>query len=210
MKYSLLVTNGGTEEQEAPRGRAVTGGTSSYQCKALSALVVGKPTYVHSLWIELGFSSPSICSSDSLSSQRGLSPLHRTPGLACPATAQPTHSLGQGSAHRDLLFLSDLPPGAQVLTPVPFSCTALLSGDLFWNFGCTEFFWWFLLVFCENCSMCRHIFDVLVGRSEFYVLLLCHLDPSWTEFLSGKEKAFLEEGMSWVKAEARIAKFIFS
>ena len=27
MKYSLLVTNGGTEEQEAPRGRAVTGGT---------------------------------------------------------------------------------------------------------------------------------------------------------------------------------------
>ena len=123
--------------------------------------------------------------------------------------AQPTHSPGQGSAHMNLLFLLDLPRGPAP-DPVPFSCSILLREDLSCNFGCTESFWWFLLVFCENCSMCRHIFDVFVGRSELYILLLCHLDPSWTEFLLGKEKAFLEEGMSWVKAEARIAKFIFS
>ena len=33
----------------------------------------------------------------------------------------------------------------------------------------------FQLVFHENCPTCRCIFDVLVGRGELHVLLLCHL-----------------------------------
>ena len=35
----------------------------------------------------------------------------------------------------------------------------------------------FLLVFCENCSMCRYIFDVFMAGGELRVLLLHHLDP---------------------------------
>ena len=35
----------------------------------------------------------------------------------------------------------------------------------------------FQLVFCENCSTCRCIFDVFVGVGELHILLFCHLDP---------------------------------
>ena len=31
-------------------------------------------------------------------------------------------------------------------------------------------------VFSENCSICRYIFDVLMGVCELCILLLCHLD----------------------------------
>ena len=34
----------------------------------------------------------------------------------------------------------------------------------------------FQVVFSENCSTCRCIFDVFVGECDLHILLLCHLD----------------------------------
>ena len=52
-----------------------------------------------------------------------------------------------------------------------------------------------LLVFSmysENCSNCRCILDVFVGRGELHVLLLCHLDSSpWSTILNFMFPAFL-------------------
>lgn len=41
----------------------------------------------------------------------------------------------------------------------------------------------FQLVFCENCSTCRCVFDVFVGRDE---LLLCHLDHPPNHYFLGQ------------------------
>ena len=57
--------------------------------------------------------------------------------------------------------------------------STLLHGAIYCSFGCL---YWspaasFQLVFTENCSACRCIFDVFWGGGELSVLLFHHLDP---------------------------------
>lgn len=88
----------------------------------------------------------------------------------------PTHSPGQVSTHGISLFRS-VPPksiGLNQLFFFPSYLIMCISFVQLWlhrsPFPC------FQLVFSENCSMCRYIFDVIVGGDELHILLLWHLD----------------------------------
>ena len=124
-----------------------------------------------------GFFRASVSLRVPATSQGGLSPLHRTSELQ--------HSLWDLNCSLprfDVLpcslpfFLSSL-SGAQVphglLFPSfnPITCGSFLQPWFYRSPSAS-----FQLVFSENYSSCRFIFDVFVGRGELYVLLFCHLD----------------------------------
>ena len=124
-----------------------------------------------------GFFSPSVSLRGPPTSQGGLAPLHRM--------SEPQHSLCDLNCslpRLDVLpcslpfFLSSL-PGAQVphrllFSPSnPITCGSFLQPWFYRSLSGS-----FQLVFNENCSTCRFIFDVCMSRGELYVLVFCHLD----------------------------------
>ena len=99
-----------------------------------------------------------------------------------PRTAMPRCRLdllspqGEGPPLQTFSSLQSFPKGAGP-NPVPFSLSYLVTWDLSCSFGCIQdLSASFQLVFCENCSICRCIFDVFVGRVELYILLFLHRD----------------------------------
>lgn len=82
---------------------------------------------------------------------------------------------------KPFLFHSSLPEDKSCLEPPLFFFFSplVLFGDveLFsCSFSCMSSSAYFQLVFCENCSKCRFVFDVFVGGVELYIPLLHHLD----------------------------------
>ena len=98
-------------------------------------------------------------------------------------TSQPAK--GVPRAREPFLFHSSV-PGAPVPSQFLFCLfhPTQLHGDLSCSFDYMRSSASFQLVFCENCSTCRCIFDVFVGEGELRVLLLCHLDLPWQESLN--------------------------
>lgn len=64
--------------------------------------------------------------------------------------------------------------------PELMASVSFLHMDLSYSLGCAGSLSPNLqLVFSENFSTCRCVFDIFLGvRGDFYVLLLCHLDLS--------------------------------
>ena len=105
----------------------------------------------------------------------GLSPLHRTTGLGCPDCGS-TCSLPRARVHPcgpSLPFRTLLGRRSQADA---FFSNLLGYMEIFLIALIVQFFCQFLLVFHENCSTCRCIFDVFVEGGELHILLLCHLD----------------------------------
>ena len=119
----------------------------------------GQATPVHSSLVEIGFSSLFTCLSSSPGNQEGLSPMCRIPELGSPVCGS-THSLPRASVHLcDLLFPLSHLPGVQVLTQcflpiLPIMCVSFLQPWLYRSLSAS-----FQLVFHEDCSACRCIFD---------------------------------------------------
>ena len=131
---------------------------SNYQHKAsLPCLLASQ--YMCTLWEQiLSFSSPSIC----LSSQKGLSPLHKTSGLGC-AVYGFTYLIPRV---RVCLCKPSLPfrsvPGAEVpnlcfYPSYPVTWKSVLYHWLLKSFSS------FQLVSCVNCCTWRCIFDMFMG-----------------------------------------------
>ena len=106
------------------------------------------------------FSRLSLCPSGSPSNQWVLSPPHRSPGLRCPVCGL-TYSLPRAGVYpSNLPFPLSFLPGAQVPTQslffpsYPIVCVSFLQPWLYRSPVS------FQLVFSENCSTCRCIFDV--------------------------------------------------
>ena len=110
--------------------------------------------------------------------KEGLSPRYKIPGLEHPVcgfhftlpiiTLFPwilhfsgTKSSPKGTGPHPIILITFLPNYMWIILIV------LFVQQSFSNFQ---------LVFIENCSTCKCIFDVFMGEGEFHVLLLCHLD----------------------------------
>lgn len=119
----------------------------------------------------LASSSPSVCPAQQarglFSSTRGLQ------DRAAQAMVAPALSPGRGSTHVDLLYFKD---PSLVLTRCIFFPSYPVKRRLFLQLWLYRNSARFQLVSNENCSTCRCMFDVFVGRIELHILLLCHLD----------------------------------
>lgn len=125
-------------------------------------------TYVPHEWNPLPSHSPSVSPSDSPTRQWGLPFMSRNPRLGCPIGGL------NGFLPREQVFLCSLHfplnyrhHGTQVLTQLLFFHSFLVV--------CILQCWWyrspsasFQLIFKENCSTGRWIFDVFMGRSAPY------------------------------------------
>ena len=130
-------------------------GSCQYGC--LSALIVIKPAHMFSSQVESRLIQAFICLSGFPSSQGG------APGCR--------------SAHVDLFSLKDPSQGTSPV-PMPFSPDYPVmwrSVLQLWSYRSSASF---QLVFCEQCSTWRCIFDVFVRKGELHILLLCHLAPT--------------------------------
>ena len=107
-------------------------------------------------------SSDSLCSSHSISAyfaaSEGASPV----AVTSPLLQLPPRGVGPISFPLFLPFLSFVLPSYVGNFSCPFRCPRSSASVQ--------------QVFCVNCSTCRCILDVLVGRSEPQVLLFHHLD----------------------------------
>lgn len=142
---------------------------------ALAALAVGTP---HCTLLESAVEvSPALHVPQWVFQQgRCLSVLCRIPELGC-AGCDSTHSLPeQGSTPVDFFSLQ-IPPRGMGPDPVPFGPSYLVTRRSFLQIQLFQSCSSSKLVFHENCSTGRCLFDVLVRGGEFHVLLLCHLDP---------------------------------
>ena len=125
----------------------------------------------------LGFCRPSVCISRFPSRQRGQSLLHRTSGLRLWLQLLISRRVRVHLCRPSLSYRSL--PGVQVPTQHIFFHPTYLHGDHFLQF-------WlyrnnsarFQLVFYENCSTCRCIFEVFVGRGELHVIPLHQFNPT--------------------------------
>ena len=103
-----------------------------------------------------------------------------TPGIRPQGWGAPICGLNCSSlrenlwAHVTLLPLLCLLPGVWVLTPLLLFPSSQHCVDLFYSFGYRRLFFASLqLVFSEDCSTCRCMFDVFLVGDELRVLL-CH------------------------------------
>ena len=156
-------------------GKAVTGNLAATRADLSLPCLRCKPAWVPFSRAESGFSRLSVCPSGPLVSQGGLSSPCRTLGLGCPVCVL-THSLPRaGFRWYNLPLLPHPLPGAVVLTLLLFFPSyPVMSGSSFQPWLCRSAS--FRLVFSENCSPRRWIFDVFVGGGELHILLLPHLD----------------------------------
>ena len=123
-----------------------------------------------------GFPQPSICRSSLPTSQGGLSPPCRNPGLGCPVFGS-SHSLPRVRVCpcNHPFPLSPF-PGAYIPTQsllfffYLIMCVSFLQPWLYKSVSAS-----FQLVFSENCSTCRCIFVMFMGRDNLHILLLHHL-----------------------------------
>ena len=122
--------------------------------------------------------SPPVSLTGPPTSQGGSSSLCCTPGLRHPICGLNHSPCREGLCPCNLPFPLSPLPGSQVPTwllvfpSYPFLCESFLQPWLYRSLSDS-----FQLVFSENFSTCRCIFEVFIGGVEFHVLLL-HLSSS--------------------------------
>ena len=123
--------------------------------------------------------SPSVCTSGPPTRQGGLSPLCRIPRLRYPICGSDLSLSRVSVSPCNLSFPLSPLLVAQVLTQPLFfhsysiMCLSFLQPWLYRSHSSS-----FQLIFSENFSACRCIFDVFLAGSELQILLFCHLDPN--------------------------------
>ena len=144
---------------------------------SLSCLLAGRHLCTSWAQPQLFSTSPPVCSSSSPGSLGGLSPLCRTPEQGHPSCGL-IRLLSRVSVHpMQSSFCCRFPPKGASPELLLFSLSYPATRQSFlqpWLYGNSA---GFQLVFQENHSTCRCIFDMFVKGDELHILLFCHLDP---------------------------------